>query len=149
MKIKVMVLNYLGLFYWTIYMKIISTLVIPISLLLVACSQANHEQGAEQQSAKTGTTEVAAKQKQLWQQVTVKHFEFEGGFFGLVGKEGQRLLPMNLSKEYKIDGTVLKIKGHIIKDMMTIQQWGTAFEVTDVELIKLGKGHESNVNNRY
>lgn len=139
MKIKVMVLNYLGLFYWTNYMKIISSLAITISLMLAACSQANHEPVVEQQSDNTGTTQVAAKQKQLWQQVTVKRFDFEGGFFGLVGKEGQRLLPMNLSKKYQVNGTVLKVRGHIIEDMMTIQQWGSAYKITDVELIKLGK----------
>lgn len=134
-----MVLNYLGLFYWTNYMRITSTLLITLSFLLVGCSQANHEQAVAQKSAKVGEIQVAAKQKQIWQQVTVKRFDFEGGFFGLVGKEGERLLPMNLAKKYQIDGTILKVRGHIIKDMMTIQQWGTAFEITDVELIKLGK----------
>lgn len=130
-------------------MKTILTLAITLSLLLAGCSQANHEQGVEQKSATAGTTKVAAKKTQVWQQVTVKRFDFEGGFFGLVGKEGKRLLPMNLAKEYQVDGTILKVQGHIIKDMMTIQQWGTAFEVTDVELIKLGKGRENNKADRY
>jgi hypothetical protein len=120
-------------------MKIISTLVITLSLSLVGCSQAKHDQVAEQKSATEEATKVAAQHKEVWQQVTVKYFDFEGGFFGLLGQDGKNLLPMNLSKEYQVDGTVLKVQGHIIKDMMTIQQWGTAFEVTDVELIKLGK----------
>ncbi len=77
--------------------------------------------------------------EQKLQQVTVKYFDFEGGFYGLVGKDGKKLLPMNLAKKYQVDGSILKVRGHIIKGMMTIQQWGTPFEVTDVELIKLGK----------
>ena len=125
-------------------MKSISALLITCSILLAGCSQASHEQDVVAPVSKTGTNNVAAKQEQIWQQVTVKYFDFEGGFFGLVTNKGEKLLPMNLAKVYKVDGTILKVTGHIIKDMMTTQQWGTAFKVTEVELIKLGKGSESN-----
>ena len=126
-----------------------SSLFITLSLLIAGCSQANHEQVVEKESANTGMTQVAAKQEQVWQSVTVKYLDFEGGFFGLVAKGGEKLLPMNLAKKYQVDGSTLKVRGHIIEGMMTIQQWGTAFEVTDVELIKLGKAHEKNKGNEY
>ncbi|MGL1958181.1 MAG: hypothetical protein OCD00_12780 [Colwellia sp.] len=77
--------------------------------------------------------------QQKWQVVTVKYFSFEGGFFGLVSKNGVKLLPMNLKKNYKIDGTILKVIGHVDNDIMTIQQWGTPFNITAVELVKIGK----------
>jgi len=79
-----------------------------------------------------------------WQKVTVKYFSFEGGFFGLISNNGNKLLPMNLPKEYQIDGTLLKVQGEKAKDMMTIQQWGVPFNLNKIELIKLGSGSKSN-----
>lgn len=78
--------------------------------------------------------------KQSWQQVSVKFLNFEGGFYGLVTEKGVKLLPMNLPIKYKVDGTILRVKGQHIKNMVTIQQWGEAFELSDIELIKLGVG---------
>ena len=78
-----------------------------------------------------------------WQQVTVKYLNFEGGFHGLVSKNGEKMLPMNLPVKYKVDGTILRVEGHFIKDMATTQQWGKPFKVTNIELIKMGKGDTS------
>ncbi|MCP4984957.1 MAG: hypothetical protein GY928_02475 [Colwellia sp.] len=130
-------------------MRKIALFVISLSILLAGCSQENYEQSTTQKKLTTGVTKVAESKQEVWQQVTVKHYDFEGGFFGLVSNSGEKLLPMNLAKKYKIAGTTLKIRGHTIKSMMTIQQWGTAFEIIEVELIKLGKGHEKNKGIEY
>tara|TARA_R110001583_G_scaffold163001_1_gene315222 strand:- start:5014 stop:5373 length:360 start_codon:yes stop_codon:yes gene_type:complete len=83
------------------------------------------------------------KISQSWQQVTVKYLNLEGGFYGLVSKNGSKLLPKDLPKKYKIDGTTLRVEGHLINNMVTIQQWGKPFKVTNVELIKMGTGKQS------
>jgi hypothetical protein len=121
------------------FMKIVSAFFISLSFLLASCSQEHSEPGIEIQPAKTGTTKVEAKTIETWQQVTVMYLDFEGGFFGLVGKDGKKLLPMNLAKKFKVNGSILKVKGHVVEGMMTTQQWGTVFKVTEVELIKLGE----------
>jgi len=78
---------------------------------------------------------------------TVKYMNFEGGFFGVISEEGKHWLPLNLNKEFQQEGAVIKVKGKAVKDMMTIQQWGTPFSITHIELIKAGqKGAESNLN---
>jgi len=77
--------------------------------------------------------------KQTWQQVKVIYLSFEGGFYGLVTENGTKLLPMNLSKQYKVAGTVLNVTGHEIKDLMSSRQWGTAYKIEDIKLIKLGE----------
>ena len=46
---------------------------------------------------------------------------------------------MNLKKEFQQDGAVIKVQGHELKDVMTIQQWGTPFSITHIELVKAGK----------
>ncbi len=78
--------------------------------------------------------------KESWQQVTVKYLDFEGGFYGLVSENGVKLLPMDLPEKYKVAGTILRVKGIFIADMMTIQQWGKAFKIAEIELIKMGTG---------
>ena len=76
--------------------------------------------------------------EQSWQVVTVKHIKLEGGFYGLLTSNGIKLLPTNLATRYQIDGTTLKVKGAEVKGMMSIQQWGMMFEITDIELIAIG-----------
>lgn len=74
-------------------------ILILLTVGLVGCSKGN---GAEPVLKKTITQEVnnvAAKQTQQWRQVTVKYFDFEGVFYGLLTKNGDKLLPMNLDKK--------------------------------------------------
>ncbi|WP_019029165.1 hypothetical protein [Colwellia piezophila] len=112
-----------------------------LPLIITGCAQANNEQLTQQKVAKVGEKQVTEKPDQSWQQVTVKYYDFEGGFYGLVSQKGDKLLPMNLAKEYQLPGTVLRVQGQLIKDMMTIQQWGQPFNIVEVELIKLGKAN--------
>jgi hypothetical protein len=67
----------------------------------------------------------------------------------LISQTGDKLLPMNLAKQYKLQGTILKVKGELIKDMMTIQQWGQPFRISDIELIKLGQSSGKNKGAEY
>ncbi|KGJ97307.1 hypothetical protein [Colwellia psychrerythraea] len=123
------------------YKTIVLLFITMLSLFTVGCSQASNVQEKEQKQAlvKVGKQQVTDKKEQVWQEVTVKHYDLEGGFYGLTSKSGGKLLPMNLAKKYQLSGTVLKVKGQIIKGMVTIQQWGQPFKITDVELVKLGK----------
>jgi len=121
------------------------------SLCLLSCSQAAQDQSQLQSKEilKEGNNKVTVKNEQVWQQVTVNYYDFEGGFYGLTSKAGDKLLPMNLAKQYKLQGTILKVKGEIIKDMMTIQQWGQPFRIIEVEVIKLGQSTGKNKGSEY
>ena len=44
---------------------------------------------------------------------------------------------MNMAKEFAQNGAVVRIKGKV-KNVMTIQQWGTPFTITEIELISPG-----------
>ena len=112
-----------------------------LSLCLTACSQESNEQPKAPAKLKEANSQVKETKETKWQEVTVNYYDFEGGFYGLVTKAGDKLLPMNLAKEYQLPGTVLKVQGQLIKDMMTIQQWGQPFKITHVELITLGKAN--------
>ena len=76
-------------------------------------------------------------------QGTIRYFDLEGGFYGIVTQQGQKLLPLNLSKAYQQDGAVVKVKGELQQGMMTIQQWGTPFKISHIEIVTLGKPNSS------
>lgn len=73
-----------------------------------------------------------------WQRGRVHFLNLEGGFYGIITDSGKKILPMNMSKEFAQNGAIVRIKGKV-KDIMTIQQWGTPFTITDIELIKPGR----------
>lgn len=109
---------------------------------LICTSSCSEKSAIEDEKAIVMSEQTTSKTsiKQSWQQVSVKFLNFEGGFYGLVTEKGVKLLPMNLPIKYKIDGTILRVKGQRIKGMVTIQQWGEPFELSEIELIKLGVG---------
>ena len=67
---------------------------------------------------------------------TVKYIDLEGGFYGLVTEDGQKLLPTNLSKEYLEEGMVIQFQTKTIDELATIQQWGTMVELKNVTLVQ-------------
>jgi hypothetical protein len=127
----------------TIRLTIPLLLSIMFSIGITGCSPVNEEIFQVPIHSITDHTSIT-EQARVWQQVTVNYYDFEGGFYGFVTLTGGKLLPMNLEKKYKVPGTVLNIKGDIIKDMITLQQWGQPFSISDVKLIKLGKVENPN-----
>ena len=68
-------------------------------------------------------------------QGTVRYFNLEGGFWGIIADDGSQILPQNLPQEYRKDGLRLSFKAQEVKDMMTIQQWGILSTLSDIEII--------------
>ncbi len=69
---------------------------------------------------------------------TVNYIPLEGGFYGLITKDNQKLLASNLDKKYLSEGTVLRFRIQSVESVMTIQQWGKVVKISDVTLIKKG-----------
>jgi hypothetical protein len=72
-----------------------------------------------------------------WQRGRVQFLNLEGGFYGIITDSGKKILPMNMTKEFAQNGAIVRIKGEV-KNVMTIQQWGTPFTITEIELITPG-----------
>ncbi|WP_281559366.1 hypothetical protein [Thalassomonas sp. RHCl1] len=125
---------------------------VPMAFFLMACQSEPASTEMTSSPAAAVTSEQGAnmsnkltKQERRpvlkWQQGTVKYLTMEGGFYGIVTDEGKKLLPMGLAPEYRQHGAIVKVKGELIKNMMTIQQWGTPFKITEIELIAPGLKH--------
>jgi len=72
-----------------------------------------------------------------WQRGRVQFLNLEGGFYGIITDSGRKILPMNMTQEFAQNGAIVRIKGKV-KNVMTIQQWGTPFTITEIELITPG-----------
>lgn len=120
-------------------MTLIKLVALSTMILLMGCNEASIKSPKE--IAMTENNQPPAKTpsaEEKWQSATITYMDFEGGFFGLITDDGEKLLPMNLDVQYRQEGAIVKIQGHTINDMMTIQQWGTPFKITKIELIKAG-----------
>nr|WP_283165074.1 hypothetical protein [Shewanella aquimarina] len=129
-------------------------------LAVFALSACNQEQEAPAQPTEQSAEQAAPKAKQPSKEVlkavpnglsneksesldkaitmtqgTVRYFNLEGGFWGIVADDGRHILPQNLSEEYRKDGLRLSFKAQEVKDMMTIQQWGILSTLSDIEVI--------------
>lgn len=82
---------------------------------------------------------VVIKEKKMWHQGKVIYLDLEGGFYGIVSESGAKFLPMSMPKEFLQSGAIIKFRGKMIKDIVTIQQWGQPFQIQEVELIKAGQ----------
>jgi len=115
-----------------------NTLCKKIFMAVLSCMLLMNSSFSQQEQA------TMEKETQPWLQVKVVYLDFEGGFYGLVTEKGNKFLPMNLAKEYKVVDTVLNIKGHKVEGMVTTKQWGTLYKLVNVKLIQLGKKQAPN-----
>lgn len=102
-------------------------------LIATPVNAADRLEGHEMKSSKS--------EYSSWQRGRVQFLNLEGGFYGIILDSGKKILPMNMKKEFAQHGAIVRIKGKV-KNVMTIQQWGTPFSITEIELISTG----SNVN---
>jgi len=101
----------------------------PTKLVATPVQAIEELKGQKMASLKDGFTD--------WQRGRVQFLNLEGGFYGIITDSGQKILPMNMAKEFAQNGAIVRIKGKV-KDVMTIQQWGTPFTITEIELITPG-----------
>lgn len=53
----------------------------------------------------------------------------EGGFYGIISSNGQKLNPMNLDESLKREGTALEGVYRVREDVVGFRQWGTTVEL--------------------
>ena len=65
---------------------------------------------------------------------TVTHVTIEGGFYGLVTDTGERLLPIQMSSEFRQDGLRVRYDGAADDNQISVYQWGTPVSYTHLTL---------------
>ncbi|MFQ5865773.1 MAG: hypothetical protein ACE5IW_11150 [bacterium] len=66
---------------------------------------------------------------------TITFIQLEGGFYGIVGDNGENYLPVNLASEFQEDGLRVRFEARIRDDLASIYMWGTLIQI--IEIAKL------------
>lgn len=83
---------------------------------------------------KRGDQRIYAEYRRPWvPSGTVTYQDLEGGFYGIVGDDGKKYLPMNLDAPYRVDGMRVSFESEVTGDVATIQMWGTPVNITFIE----------------
>jgi hypothetical protein len=101
----------------TLSIQIIVSLSLLISLAALATWAGEKQKGADILSG-TGT---------------INHIDLEGGFYGLIADDGQKYLPKDLPREFRVDGLRVRFQIKILTGVATIYMWGTPVEVLSIE----------------
>ena len=67
---------------------------------------------------------------------TIKYFDSEGGFYGIVADNGKQYDPMKLDKVYCKDNLRVKVSGIAKNDIVSKHNWGTMIEINNIVIIK-------------
>ena len=59
--------------------------------------------------------------------------DFEGGFYGIIGDNGENYDPINLEKEFQEDGIIVSYTLKVLEDQLSIHQWGIVVEIIEIE----------------
>jgi len=65
----------------------------------------------------------------------IKYIDLEGGFFGLIGDDGQGYDPINLPDKYRLANRRVHFKGIIRHDMVSVNMWGVILELTEIIMV--------------
>ena len=63
---------------------------------------------------------------------TVGHQTLERGFFALDADDGRKFMPINLPKEFAVDGLRVQVTARAKPDMVGIQMYGTIIEIVAI-----------------
>ena len=67
---------------------------------------------------------------------TVKYLSFEGGFYGIITSDNKNLDPINLPREFQVDGKKVLVKYHSKLEGASFHMWGEIIEIVEInELI--------------
>lgn len=109
---------------------------------LIACTHTAEDTNKEtviNKPVPAKVTEVKVPKILPWQEATVRYMKLEGGFYGLITHDGKKYYPLNLAKEFQQHDALIRFRGKVNKEILTIQQWGTPFNITEINLLKAGR----------
>lgn len=72
---------------------------------------------------------------QLSLQATVTYQNIENGFWGLIGPDEEKYLPINFPEQLKYPNKQVEITLLIRDDIMSFMQWGTLVEIISFETL--------------
>ncbi len=69
---------------------------------------------------------------------TVTYVDLEGGFYGIIGDNGEHYDPTYLGQEFQEDGLRVRFEAKIREDIASTHMWGTMIEISSIEKLTSG-----------
>ena len=69
---------------------------------------------------------------------TVKHFSYQGGFYGIEGDDGKTYKPVDMTSNFKVEGARVKISAKPIEKKLLLSGWGIPIKILKIEREWLG-----------
>lgn len=118
------------------YMLITGILLIGF-VLISGCIKENKETPSETPVTEIPTsTPSEQKISEINGTGTVKFLDFEGGFYGIIGDNGKNYDPINLGKEFQVDGLRVRFDAKKSENVASFHMWGTIIEIINIERIQ-------------
>ena len=64
---------------------------------------------------------------------TIQFNDFEGGFYGIVGDNGEYYDPINLPSDFKEDGLQVRYTIKILENQTSVHMWGSVVKIIRIE----------------
>jgi hypothetical protein len=63
--------------------------------------------------------------------------DIEGGFWGIIGDNGSKWVPVPMPEQLKQDGARVQVNAEILKDTETVFMWGTPVRIKSYHTLPL------------
>lgn len=110
-----------------------------VLLLLVGAAGCNDEDDAASGSSNAGAgsgttpTPTPGDPNLITKTGTVRHLDFEGGFWGIVADDSTRYDPGELDERFRQDGMRVRFDARKNEGQMSIRQWGTLVTIVRID----------------
>jgi hypothetical protein len=64
---------------------------------------------------------------------TIRFLDFEGGFYGIVSDDGGHYDPINLNREFQVDGLRVYFEIRVLRDVHSYHMWGEVVSILHTE----------------
>ena len=68
-------------------------------------------------------------------QGTVQYQSLGTGFWGIIGKDGQKWRPVNMPEQLKTNGAKVTVKAKAVEDAVSIFMWGTPVRIQSFQTL--------------
>lgn len=83
--------------------------------------------------AQAADTQTAAGPEQIVIRGEVARLELEGGFWGILGADGQRYDPGTLAREFQQAGLKVRVEAKVAVGRISFRQWGKPIDIIRIE----------------
>ncbi len=66
----------------------------------------------------------------------IVYISLEGGFYGILGDDGVKYDPVNLSSDFQQDSLGVRFEGKILTDQTSIHMWGKLLQLSRIDRLQ-------------